>query len=126
MKNGHLETWQVVRWLSKHPTHAADAPDTAMKYPARVRVGVKYLVFETRFDGVWETDNAPDLRDDWTIRNERGRKVRFKKKARIVDTGVPVNREDLIRVCSRNGDHVFARIVVTGKGGTILIRERKA
>lgn len=75
MVNGECSTGQVVLWLDKHPKHTAEAPETEGNFETRVEVNFRHLVFYFRSGADWEVDEAPDLRSDWTLRDERGEPV---------------------------------------------------
>lgn len=119
MVNGKLKTWQVVRWLEKHPKHTASAPATAPSFDASTpdfafvstdRMGAPVIVGVARY------------RNDWTIVSERGIPVKFKQKQRAVKTGLVVHTGDVIEVIMRGGAGCCSDVAPIS--GEILIREK--
>lgn len=85
LMNGSLETWQVVKLLTRHPTWTAEAPETENQFESRVHTSVmNTFEFEYLVDGIWEADDQPYQRSDWTIRNEHNRIIRFKPRVKKV------------------------------------------
>lgn len=83
MVNGKLETWQVMKWLKKHPKHRGEAPETDSRRAQRVNTALRGEVvfgFMSKTRG-WVGDSFPSHRSDWTVYSERGLKVKFKRKA---------------------------------------------
>lgn len=69
MINGQCPTWFVVKWLEKHTMHRAKAPKT-QSFPA----------CEAAACGTLYVNMSGWQRSDWTIYNERGKRVRFKRR----------------------------------------------
>lgn len=82
MINGKCPTWFVVKWLENHPTHTAKAPDSHDMWPCTASTDGMHFGFKTDWPPEYgfEDDNAPPHRSDWTIYNERGKRVRFRKR----------------------------------------------
>lgn len=74
MKNGECPTWFVVKWLGEHPKHTANAPETEgiltseFAFASMDRKGTPVIV------------GATLVRSNWTIYDEHGSKVDFKRK----------------------------------------------
>lgn len=114
MKNGKCPTWFVVKWLSKHPTHTADAPRTEQLPDAKASASSL---------SSWANGNVHVAitgweRSDWTIRNERGRKVRFKEKPELRRIGCVETGQEL----SING---ISGLNTSDSVVDVFIRERK-
>lgn len=116
MVNGKLETWQVMKWLKKHQKHRGKAPETEgaassdFAFVSKDRKGTPVVV------------GAARVRSDWTIYNERGEPVEFKKKRRAVKTGLVVHTGDVIEVIMRGGAGCGSDVAPIS--GEILIREK--
>lgn len=124
MVNGNLETWQVMKWLKKHPKHKGEAPETDRMRAQRVKTALRGEVvfgFLSRARG-WAVDSFPSHRSDWTIYNERDEPVEFKKKRRAVKTGLVVHTGDVIEVIMRGGAGCGSDVAPIS--GEILIREK--
>lgn len=124
MVNGSLETWQVMKWLKKHPKHKGEAPETDNRRAQRVKTALRGEVvfgFLSRARG-WVGDSFPSHRSDWTIYNEHGEPVEFKKKRRTVKIGLSVHTGDVIEIIMRSGSGCCSDVAPIP--GDILIREK--
>lgn len=114
MTNGKLTTWFIVRWLEKHPTHRAKAPKTA-SFPA----------CEAAACGTLYVNMSGWQRSDWTIYNERGKRVRFRKRAELRKIG-ELGAVERLTATASNGR--YPRTLAsnnTSETFDVFIRERK-
>lgn len=82
MENGKCPTWFVQKWLEKHQNHTAKASNTNEFCPSEASTDGRHVEYLTEWppDFDSDTDGSPPIRFDWTIYNEHGRPVKFKKK----------------------------------------------
>jgi hypothetical protein len=89
--NGTCSTWFVLKWLEKHPNHTANAPNTSSLWPCEASTNGIHCEFRTMWPEGYDYQKegsppfrrgSPPFRNDWTIYNEHGRRVRFKRIAR--------------------------------------------
>ncbi len=123
MKNGKCPTWFVVKWLEKHATHTALAPETSDAWESMANTTGYTVAFWTKTNAGWE--RCAPFRNDWTIYRADGKPVSFKRKRRQWRTGegIPVLRGDRVYTLSK-GKLVFS--CVAQADGDVLIRERKS
>jgi len=69
MTNGHLKTWQVIRFLSKRSELTAEAPDTDDLFPCTASTDGIHIEFITHFpkDDDGDSSGSPPIRNDWTV-----------------------------------------------------------
>lgn len=133
MTNGKLPTWFIIKWLEKHPTHTANAPDVkGYWFPwtattSDVAPGfVPRVVLRAIIAGCATASATIPHRSDWTIYNERGKRVRFKRKPELRKVGELGESERLDIGTWTNGRHL--RVIATNntsKTFDVFIRERK-
>ena len=89
MVNGNCPTWFVQRWLEKHQTHTAKAPDTDDLFPCEASTDGMHVVYSTKWppDVDEREDGSPPIRNDWTLYRADGKLVKFKKREKLVRNG---------------------------------------
>jgi hypothetical protein len=80
-------TAQVVAALSKHHDWTAEAPRSDEITNVRCSCDGLHVIFEYTLCGEWSLDNAPDIREDWTIKRADGSIVERKPKRKRVKIG---------------------------------------
>lgn len=134
MINGKCSTWQVGRWLERHPEHTARAPDTSSLWPCEASTDGMHVEYKTKWppEYDWQSEGSPPIRHDLTIYNERGEPVEFKQKNhRDKMKALGLHRITPLLVV-RSGDHLAVnrnRLMVDAVevelDGYLYIRERK-
>lgn len=123
MVNGKLETWQVIKWLSSHPTHTAKAPKT--KEEERFKcLAEDYAHVSKGILGLDVVFGAHNIRSDWTIYNERGKRVRFKRKRKLERVGELPERRRIFVVGGSITTCLYSNR--SDRPVDVFIRERKS
>ncbi len=92
MENGKCPTWFVQKWLEKHQNHTAKAPNTDTFLLCEASADDTHVQYLTEWP-----PGSPPIRNDWTIYNEHGRPVKFKRRNSIREIVVPPHGTFVIR-----------------------------
>lgn len=117
MTNGKCPTWLVSRWLEKHPTHTASAPETANLPQVTAFItdcgrGTPVIV------------GTHIVRSDWTICNERGKPIRFRKKPEtILKAKLHLGEQLVVQDANNHFKRQMLGNLATGPALTVLIRK---